>query len=398
MSILINNARPISPGLEPAPGLQSILIDSGRILAIAPAIQTLIPPARTIDARGRCVIPGFVDCHTHACFAGERLDEWELKRRGATYLEILARGGGIMSTVRAVRAASQSQLSDLLSQRLDRILHAGTTTIEIKSGYGLSTADELKMLRAIDDASRAWPGTIIKTALLGHALDPDIPDFFNHTIHRTLDAVHDEFPGIAVDVFCEMNAWPLEESTRLLARAAGLGHPIRAHVDQFNSLGMVERAVALNARSVDHLEASTPAQLDAIAASWKRHPSAGTWAVGLPVCGFHVDARYADLRGIIDRGGRVALATNFNPGSAPSFSLPFAMALAVRHCGLTHDQALAAATSNPAQLLGLPDRGTLAPGACADLLILHHTDPRNLTFEVGVDPVQHVIARGQWIR
>jgi imidazolonepropionase len=397
MSILINNARVVSTGTTSDGPLQSILIEGDHIAAIGPSIQTLRPVDRTIDAAGKCVIPGFVDCHTHACFAGDRLDEWDLKRRGATYLEILEKGGGIMSTVRAVRQASQSQLVDLLRERLDRILAAGTTTIEIKSGYGLSTVDELKMLRAIDEAGRTWPGTIVKTALLGHAVDPDIPDFFSETINTTLDAVHAEFPEIAVDVFCENGAWPLEQSTALLQRAVDLGHPVRGHVDQFTAMGMVQRAIGMGAMSVDHLEASGDAELNAIAASWDGERR-GTYGVGLPVCGFHVDGRYAKLRTLIDRGAKVCIASNFNPGSAPSFSMPFAMGLAVRHCGLTQREALDAATHEPARMLGFDDRGELAPGKRADVVVLRHGDVRLVAYEVGVDPVSMVIAGGRIVR
>jgi imidazolonepropionase len=397
MSILINNARVAAGGMAAGDALKSILIEGDHIAAIAPSIQTLRAPDKTIDAAGRCVVPGFIDCHTHACFAGDRLDEWDLKRRGATYLEILEKGGGIMSTVRAVRRASPSQLADLLSERLARILAGGTTTIEIKSGYGLCAADELKMLRAIDEAAKSWPGTIVKTALLGHAVDPDIPDFFSETINGTLDAVHGEFPGIAIDVFCEKGAWPLDESTALLRRAVDLGHPVRCHVDQFTAMGMVQRAIELGAMSVDHLEASGDAELNEIAASWDGGRE-GTYAVGLPVCGFHVDGRYAKLRTLIDRGARVCIASNFNPGSAPSFSMPFAMALAVRNCGMTPHEALDAATQAPARLLKFADRGVLAPGKRADVLILRHEDVRQVAHEVGVDPISVVIAGGMVVR
>ncbi|GMV25129.1 MAG: imidazolonepropionase [Phycisphaerae bacterium] len=391
MSFLLHNARIVSPG-DPVIPRGDVLIEGDRIVAVAPSIQLIRPPDTVIDARGRVLMPGFVDCHTHACFAGSRLDEWDLRRRGATYLEILAAGGGIMSTVRAVRAASQSQLADLLRQRLDVMLRGGTTTVEIKSGYGLTLEHELKMLRAIDDAASTWPGTVVKTALLGHAVDPDIPDFFNATIGRTLDAVHAEFPGIAVDVFCEKGAWPVDQARRLLARAVEHGHPVRAHVDQFNSLGFLPIAIALGARSVDHLEATTAADIGVIAAARDR-----TVAVGLPVCGFHVDGRYANLRAITDAGGRAAIATNLNPGSAPSSSMPFAVALAVRHCGLVVDESIDACTRTAAAVLGLDDRGVIKPGARADLVLLDHDDERSLACDVGGNPAAAVICGGTLI-
>ncbi len=397
MSILIRHARLVLPGGQ-VMAKGDVLVEGERIAGVGPAIQTMRAADRVIDAGGRVLMPGFVDCHTHACFAGDRLDEWEMKRRGATYLEILAAGGGIMSTVRAVRKATQQELAEGLARRLEIMLREGTTTVEIKSGYGLTTADELKMLRAIDDAARGWAGTVVKTALIGHAVDPDVADFFERTIHETLDALHAEFPGIAVDVFCEKGAWPLEESSRLLARAVELGHPVRAHVDQFTALGMTARAVAMKARSVDHLEASTDADLAVIAGSWRggeAGSSRGTFGVGLPVCGFHVDGRYANLRKLIDLGGRVAVATNFNPGSAPSSSMPLAMGLAVRHCGLGIGEALAAGTEGGAGVLGLEDRGVIRAGARADLVLLRHRDERMLAYEVGGNPVELVVCAGK---
>ncbi len=389
MSILIRNARIVSP---PGPAaLGDVLIEGSSIAGIGPAIQSVRQADHQIDACGRVLMPAFVDCHTHACFAGDRLDEWDLKRRGGTYLEILAAGGGIMSTVRAVRAASRAQLVEDLRARLGVMLDEGTTTVEVKSGYGLSTEHELKMLRAIQDAAGSWPGTVLATALIGHAVDPDVPDFFERTIGETLDAVHSEFPDVAVDVYCEKGAWPLEESLRLLGRARELGHPVRAHADQFNSLGMVRGAIGLGALSVDHLEASTDEDLRALAGS-------GTVGVGLPICGFHVDGRYADLRRLVDLGGRVAIATNFNPGSAPSSSMPLAIALAVRHCGLLPHEAIAAGTSGGASVLRLSDRGAIRRGGRADLVLLRHRDERQLAYEVGGSPVETVICGGRVVR
>lgn len=390
MSILIQNARVIIHGNHP-PTRGDILIEGDRIAGIGPEISTLVPPDRVLDARGRVAMPGFVDCHTHACFAGDRLDEWDRRRQGATYLEILASGGGIMSTVRAVRAASRQELARRLAERLAVMAEEGTTTVEVKSGYGLSTGDELKMLHAIDDASLGWPGTVVKTALLGHAVDPDVPSFFDRTIGQTLDAVHAEYPGVAIDVYCEDGAWPLEQADRLLRRAVELGHPVRVHSDQFTSLGMVERAIALGAASVDHLEASDDRTLALLSGPGK------PIAVGLPICGFHLDGRFANLRRLIDTGGRVAIATNFNPGSAPSSSMPLAIALAVRHAGLLPAEALAAATRGGAEVLGLLDRGEIRPGARADLVLLRHQDERMLAYEVGGNPIEAVMAGGRVI-
>lgn len=340
-----------------------------------------------IDARGHVLIPGFVDCHTHACWAGSRLDEWEQRLRGASYLDILRAGGGIMSTVRAVRSASRRDLAESTRRRLDRFLAAGTTTVEIKSGYGLTTPDELKMLAAITDAASSWPGTVVPTALLGHAIDPDQPDFVQRTIRETLPAVHSEFPGIAIDLYLESGAWSLEQSRALLEAALALGHPVRLHADQFHSLGGVPLAIALGARSVDHLEASIPTDLSALAAS-------ETTGVILPVCGVHSEGAFASVRTLLDAGGRLAIATNCNPGSAPTESMPFALATAVRRCGVTTAEAVAAATAAPAHLLNLHDRGLIAPGFRADLCLLDTTDERDLTYRLASNLVHQVWCAG----
>lgn len=363
-----------------------VLIVDGRIVEVG---GTIAAPAETevIDVAGGVVMPGFVDCHTHACWAGDRLDEWEERLRGVPYLELLARGGGILSTVRAVRAASEETLAANTAARLAAMLRAGTTTVEVKSGYGLSTPDELKQLRAIRRAAGEWCGTAVPTALLGHAIEGDAAAFIRRTIGETLPAVAREFPGIAVDAFCERGAWPREGGVELFERARALGHPVRVHADQFNSLGMLPEAVRLGARSVDHLEASTPAELRVVAES-------ETFGVILPATGFHTDGRYARAREFVDAGGALALATNCNPGSAPTYSVPFAIALAVRFCGLTPAEAIAACTVNAAALLGFADRGTIAPGQRADLLVLHTRDERTLAYEFGHNPVDLVICGG----
>jgi imidazolonepropionase len=364
-----------------------VLIDQGRIVRVAPTIEPP-PGAALLEADARVLMPGFVDCHTHACFAGDRLDEWERRRRGEAYLEILRSGGGIMATVRATRGASQAELQSLLAQRLELMLRCGTTTVEVKSGYGLTTADEIRMLRAIKAAGEVWEGTVVPTALLGHALDPGQDRFVERVIAETLHEVSGEFPGISVDAYCEEGAWSPADCTALFEAARARGHPIRVHADQFHSLGMIPEAIRLGARSVDHLEASTPEHLGMLAGS-------GTFGVGLPACGFHLDGRYADLRHFVDAGGAPCIATNFNPGSAPCLSMPMVIALAVRHGGLSPAEAIAAATVNPAALLGLDDRGTIAPGQRADLILLRHHDERELAYEFGAAPIDAVICAGR---
>lgn len=369
-----------------------VLVDSGLIAAIG-RVAEVPAGARVIEARGRVLMPAFVDCHTHLCWAGDRLDEWDQKRRGASYLDILASGGGIMSTVRAVRAATQDELERGLASRLSWMLSEGTTRVEIKSGYGLSTEDELKMLRAIVAAGARWAGEVVPTACIGHALDPDIDRdlFIDRTITQTLDAVHAEFPGIAIDAYCETGAWSLAECQRLFARAMSLGHPCRVHTDQFNELGLTEWALEQGFVSVDHLEATSPAVLERVAAS-------STMAVILPCSGFHVDGRYAEARTVLDLGGSVAIATNANPGSAPCVSMPMAISLAVRHCGLTPAEAILAATRGGASVLSSGESRAMSLGARADLILLRHSDERELAHSFGGRAVCGVVCGGSLVR
>jgi imidazolonepropionase len=400
-SLLIRNARVVTPpeatGYRRGPAMGElevldgvdVLVRAGRIGAIERGIA---PPSgcRVIEAEGRVVAPGFIDAHTHACWAGSRLDEWERPLGGAGYTELLAEGGGILSTVRAVRACSEVGLAAALRVRLGWLLAEGTTAVEVKSGYGLDAESELKMLRAIRRAAAGWPGRVVATACIGHALDPQAADPVERTIGEVLPAVHREFPGITIDAYCETGAWSVADTVRLFEAARALGHPVRVHADQFNSLGMVAEAIRLGARSVDHLEASSAADLALLASSRSA-------AVLLPVSGFHLDGRYARGRELVDGGAAVVVATNWNPGSAPSPSMPLALALAVRHNGLTPAEALTAVTANPAHLLGLADAGCIAAGSRADLLLLRHRDERELAHTVGGRPVLRVICGGRLV-
>ena len=361
--------------------------EGGRVAAIGENLRVQSGD-HEVNADGCVLMPGFVDCHTHLCWAGSRVGEWEQRLAGATYLDILAAGGGIMSTVRAVRAASTAELAELLLGRLRCALATGTTTIEIKSGYGLDTATELKMLRAIDLAASQWPGTVVKTACIGHAIDPDEPNAVERTVCETLDAVHAEFPGLAIDAYCEKGAWSVRDCERLFERAADLGHPCRVHADQFNALGMTAIAVERGFASVDHLEASTNEGLQELAES-------GTHGVMLPCSGFHLDQRYANGRRFVDYGGALAIATNCNPGSAPCSSMPMTIALATRYLGLTPSEAIACATVNATNVLGLTDRGRIAAGCRADLILLSLQDERELAHSFGMNPVESVIVAGE---
>lgn len=398
-SLLIRNARVLTLALPGQTGPRrgktlrelgilpqgEVLVVDDKIAAVGAKVEAP-SDAQVIDAAGRVLLPGFVDCHTHACWAGDRLDEWEKKLNGVPYLEILKAGGGIHATVRAVREATQKQLAASLRERLGQMLRGGTTTVEVKSGYGLNTENELKMLRAIRRAASDWPGTVVATALLGHAAEGDVEDYSRMVTKEMLAEVSREFPDIAVDAFCEKEAWTVEACVRFFEKARK-HHPIRVHADQFNPLGMIPEAIRLHARSVDHLEASTKDGLTALAES-------NTFGVILPCTGLHTDQRFAKAGFFADRGGALALATNYNPGSSPTHSMPLAIATAVRFCGLLPAEAIVAATCNPAQLLGFTDRGSIEVGKRADLVLLHHKDERQLAYELGGNPVDVVICGG----
>jgi imidazolonepropionase len=366
-----------------------VLVEGDRIVAVGPKVDAPAG-AEVIEAQGRVLMPGFVDCHTHACWAGDRIGEWEQKLSGVSYSKILESGGGIHSTVRAVREATKKQLAANLKTRLEAMLRSGTTTVEIKSGYGLQTEAELKMLRAIVRAGTEWQGSVVPTALLGHAYEGDMEEYSRMVVKEMLPEVSKEFSDITVDAWCEKSAWSVDACVRFFTKA-GKHHPIRVHADQFSSLGMVPEAVKLFARSVDHLEASTKADLTLLAKS-------PTFGVILPCSGFQTDGRYARAGFFVDAGGALALATNCNPGTAPTHSMPFAIALAVRFCGITPAEAIAAATVNAATLLGFQDRGTVAPGQRADLILLCHKDERQLAYELGGNPVDVVVAGGNVVR
>lgn len=369
-----------------------IFVDGGLIDRVVDAAPGAGADDSALDAGGRLVVPGFVDCHTHACFAGSRLDEWTQKLNGVAYPDLLEQGGGIMATVRATRKASERELAELLLARLNRMLAHGSTTIEVKSGYGLDTENELKMLRAIARAGEYFAGTVVPTACIGHAVDPAIDHqrFVRRTIDETLPAITVEFPRIALDAYCEKGAWSLDDCLALFDAGRPAGHPIRVHADQFNAMGMIEAAIDRGFASVDHLEATDLTGLGRLAESQ-------TSGVMLPASGFHLDDRYGNGRAFLDAGGRLALGTNYNPGSAPCWSMPFVIALAVRKLGLTPAEAIDAATEAGAEVLGLADRGRIEPGMRADLVVLDYADARSLAFEFGGNPVAGVMVAGQWM-
>lgn len=390
----------------------AVAVDEGRIIAVGSSkeICAAYTARREIDANGHAVCPGFVDAHTHVVYAGDRVEEFEQRLRGKTYLEILEAGGGILTTVRATRAASLDELVTSAWKRLDTMLALGTTTAEVKTGYALDAAGELKMLMAIAalagaEGKRAHPVELVPTFLGAHAVPPEYrgrPDeYLDEVIQTMLPAVvawYRDSPFIRrgvplfCDVFCEQGAFDLQQSERVLRAARTLGMPVKIHADEFNALGGVTLAVTLGAVSVDHLDVTPPEEIAQLATT-------STVGVLLPAVNFHLGSvHFAPARTMIDAGVAIALATDLNPGSAPCPSLPLVMAIACRYQQLQPAEALNACTINAAYALGLGDRiGSIEVGKQADLLILEQPDYRHLMYQFGAHPVAGVIKRGQMV-
>ncbi len=358
------------------------------------------PHEPILDAGGRVVMPGFVDPHTHLLWAGDRAAEFEMRLQGKTYLEILQAGGGILSTVRATRAASVQALVDENRPRLQRALAHGTTTIEVKTGYGLETQAELRMLSAILQLDAELSIEILPTFLGAHAIPPEWranPEgYTDHLCGEMLPAVASWWSEHAsgrplpfVDVFCETGAFTLAQSRRILEKAKSLGFPLKIHADEFDNLGGASLAAELGAVSADHLVATSKHDIEALAAS-------DTVAVGLPCTPFGLaEAHYTPAQDILAADGLLALATDCNPGTAWCESMQFAIALGCRYMKLTPAQAIAAATVNAATAIGRADvLGSLSAGKQADLLILNVSDYRHLGYRFGTNLVETVIKKG----
>jgi imidazolonepropionase len=336
-----------------------------------------------VDGRGLCAIPGLVDCHTHACFAGDRVEEFALRAGGASYEELHAVGGGIMSTVRATRAAGDEALAAAVRKHRAWMLRAGTTTFESKSGYGLDLETELASLRAVKAAGG------IPTWLGAHAVPPEFEDadsYLDFALAEVLPRAADI--AEAADVFLERGAFDAAQARRYLTACAGAGLALRLHGDQFTEQGAVPLAIELGARSVDHLEATGDEGVAALAES-------DVAAVLLPASALFLGRPMPPGRALVDEGAIVALATDFNPGSAFCESLPLVCSLAATQLRLSPTEALAACTVNAAHVLARSDRrGRLAPGYEADVTLLEAPDWRYLAYHLGGNLVAAVVLQG----
>ncbi|HUS69634.1 MAG TPA: imidazolonepropionase [Anaerolineae bacterium] len=384
----------ITDGAVGIQGDRIVLVGNNQeVIAAAGSGSTLI------DASGKVVMPGFVDPHTHVVFAGDRASEFEMRLQGASYMEILAAGGGIMETVRATREASLGELVSQSRKRLYRMLAHGTTTVEAKTGYGLDTESELKMLEAIRLLDETHSLDLVPTFLGAHA----IPVEYKGRVDEYVDLVVDEMmpalepagyldhqPPLFCDVFCEEGAFSVRQSRRILQKAKDLGMGLKIHADEFNALGGTALAVDLGATSADHLACTPDKEIALLADS-------DTVGVLLPGTPFGLaEDHYAPARKMIDMGVAVALATDLNPGTCYCESMPFILALACRHMGMTPAEAIVASTINAAHAVGLGHEvGSLEIGKKADLLVLDIPDYRHLSYRFGTNLVQTVIKAGR---
>lgn len=347
------------------------------------------------DATGKVVMPGLIDPHTHLVFAGSREEELSKRLNGVSYLEILAAGGGILSTTQQTRAASEDELIEASKARLDRFLAHGVTTVEAKSGYGLCLEHELKQLRAAEKLQQEHPVDIVSTFMGAHA----IPAEYRQNPERYVDCViHEMIPRVAqeklaefCDVFCERGVFTVDQSEQILLAGKEAGLVPKLHADEIESMGGAELAARVGAISADHLLKASDAGIEALSA-------AGVVAVLLPGTAFFLMAPFADARKMIDRGVPVALSTDCNPGSSPTESLPFMMNLACFQMKMTPAEVIAAATINAAHAIGRAHTiGSLETGKQADLVVMDAPNVACLQYHYGVNPVERVMKKGNWV-
>ena len=345
------------------------------------------------DCAGRLVTPGLIDCHTHAVFAGHRAVEFELRLKGASYEEIARAGGGILSTVTATRSASEDELLAKALPRVDQLIASGATTIEVKSGYGLTVEDELKMLRVARRIGQSRPVTVRTTHLAAHAIPPEYKGramaYIDEVALPSLRQAHAEGLVDAVDAFCEGIAFSVDELRPLFAEARALGLTVKLHAEQLSDLGGAAFAAGHGALSADHLEFLSPSGIKAMA-------EAGTVAVILPGAFYTLrETQVPPIAALRQAKVPMAVATDLNPGSSPMASLTLAMNMACTLFRLTPEEALLGTTTHAARALGLTDRGRIAPGLRADLAIWDADHPAELAYRIGATALHRRIFGGR---
>lgn len=370
----------------------AVLLDDGRIAWVGPSGEAP-GGAAVIDLEGRLVTPGLIDCHTHLVYAGSRSDEFEARLEGKSYAEIAKAGGGILSTVRATRAADEATLLAQSLPRLDALLAEGVTTVEVKSGYGLDEATELKMLRAARALGTLRPVSVVTSYLGAHAMPPEHRDDREGYV-RLVGGMMAKVKGLAdaVDAFCETIAFSVAETDLVFAAARAHGLPVKLHAEQLSNLGGARLAARYGALSVDHLEYLDEAGVEAIAGS-------GTVATLLPGAFYYLnETRKPPVAALRRAGVPMAVATDLNPGSSPVHSPLIAMNMASVLFGLTPEESLAGVTRVAALALGLADRGRIAPGLRADLAVWNAARPGDLAYPLGLNPLKATLRGGECVR
>jgi imidazolonepropionase len=373
-----------------------MLIRDGRIEVVGPSseIEKKAADAEIVDAYGKVVLPGFVDAHTHLVFAGNRLDDFERRARGDTYEQIAKAGGGIWSTVEKTRAASEADLLMQAKKHSDWFLRCGTTTVESKSGYGLSVEDELKILRVMRRLGQETPLEIVPTFLGAHAVPRKMRayEYVDLVVNRMLSRVTSEGLAEFCDVFCESGYFNIEQSRRILGAAKKLGLKLRIHADQLSNSGAAKLAGELKAATADHLEKTDEQGIAAL-------KSGGVQPVLLPGSVYALGStQYPRAREMIEAGLAVVIATDFNPGSSPTSSMPMILSLACTQMKMSAAEAVAASTINPAYSLGRGDQiGSLESGKVANFSIFDCEDYREIAYWFGFPQAQSMYVRGQCV-
>ncbi|MGE5322050.1 MAG: imidazolonepropionase [Actinomycetota bacterium] len=378
----------------------AVLCGGGRIIAVGrqrdvlrdPWIKSNKKKVIEVDCRGRVVLPGFVDCHTHPAFIQPRLIDFEQRIHGAGYEEIAAAGGGIRSSLASVRAASRKELGNHVLEALQAMLRHGTTTVEAKSGYGLTAEGEIKSLQAVADAAKRWPGTVQPTLLAAHVVPPEYAgkadEYVEKICGEIIPLAAQRKLAESVDVFCERGAFTLEQSEKLLQAARRYGLAARAHVCQFTP-SRLAGLLSCNPASLDHMDFVSAEDINVLARS-------ETVAVLLPGASYFLGhTTYPDARKLIESGVAVALATDYNPGTSPTPSMPFILSLACTHMRMAPAEAIAAATVNAACALRLHERkGTIEPGKDADLAIVDVRDYREIAYWFAWNRCAEIVTAG----
>ena len=394
ITLFTNCAQIITASGDTVHEKSAVVVRDGRITGVIPAAQATetYPGAAIEDCAGGVLTPGFVDSHTHAVFGGWRAAEFEMRARGLDYMEIARRGGGINASVADVRRRTADELVELALPRLYELVRHGTTTVEIKSGYGLTTEDELKMLRVIRTLQQRVPLRIVPTFLGAHDLPLEYRERRNEyvdlLINEMLPAVAAERLAVFCDVFMEPGAFNADETRRILTAACEHGFELKLHADEFENSGAAELAVELGAASADHLGAISEAGIAALATS-------ETVATLLPATLFFLGkTSYAPARKLLDAGATIALATDYNPGTAPSPSMPLVLTMACSQMRLTPLEAITAATAGGARAIRQHDVGVIEAGAHADLVLWQVADYREIPYRFGIPPVTGVWLSG----